>query len=133
MAIKFDIKIFEDVIFSKSEGKDDNLEEVINFGEEIAKTAIKEKINKILSDERKLEYNLSISETFQLAKTHADKYSVIVYLAIVTSNNNLEVANFFEIVSNNRGLVVKIFTKLNDAIQWLELSSQTKKEIMEFN
>lgn len=119
MAISYEIIIHQDYLEVKSEGFDESLQEVEDYANSIAKIALENGKNKILCDERKLRYSLSIFETFELAEAEAKHLSTAPRIAIVFNSNYTEYARFFETAAINRGLIVKVTTDIDEAKKWL--------------
>jgi hypothetical protein len=80
--------------------------------------------DRTLLDERELKYNLSITDTFELAKFYSEQiYKLlpqIIQTAIVCDEEFIKDAAFWEDCAVNRGLYVKVFTSLEMAKRWLD-------------
>jgi hypothetical protein len=119
MAIKHTFKTEDEILIVTSVGTDDSLDEVLNLNEAILQEAIKCGYRKVLSDERLLIYDLSIIETFMLGDTLSKRIRFIEKIALVISDNQEEMAMFWENVTVNRKVKAKVFVKYDEAVEWL--------------
>lgn len=117
ISVKFEFK--ENFLKVISSGKDENLEEVKEYGIKVLKKAILTDSKKVLIDERELEHNLSTFDTFESAKFITENTPKFAKVALVCNHKNLPDAKFWETVSFNRGLTVKVFTDIQEAEVWL--------------
>lgn len=76
----------------------------------------------ILCNERVLKYKRSVFDTFNLAEQAVVNVSSLVKIALVCEPENVSDGKFFETVSQNRGLMVKVTTDMAEAVAWLEFS-----------
>ena len=120
MSIQFSIFLEDNLLKVKASGKDDNLEDVLNYTNAIIDAALQNNAHRILCDERDLEYNLSIGETFQLAEIVAEKHKYAERIAIVHHPQFETDAQFYETVATNRGLIVKVTSNIEFALKWLK-------------
>lgn len=119
MSIQFKIEVEGPLIRATASGTDDSLEEVEAYGTAVVESCRKNQCKYILCDERRLHYNLSTSETFDLGEYYTSYAPSVVRVAIVCSRENLEEASFFETVAVNRGLQIRVFTDMEEAENWL--------------
>lgn len=119
MSIHFSIIHEGNLLKVKASGKDDNIEDVLNYTNAIIDAALQYNAHRILCDERDLEYNLSIGETFQLAEIVAEKHKYAVRIAIVYHPKFIRDAQFYETVATNRGLIIKVTSNIDLALRWL--------------
>lgn len=119
MAITATCEVRDDTLLVKSIGCDDSLDDVINYTNFIAENAIHSNIRKILCDERELEYKLSVLDTYKLAEFASQYVQHVARIAIVCNNKYIQSGEFYETVSQNRGLIVRIFTDATEAEIWL--------------
>jgi hypothetical protein len=120
MAITFTYKVENKVLKVFTQGKDDSLQDTKKYGKEVLGLSIKNECNKILCDERNLEYNLSVMDTFSLAEIASIKARGLCRIAIVCQEKYLDNGKFFETVSSNRGLIVLVTAELDQANEWLK-------------
>jgi hypothetical protein len=119
MAIQYSIETQGTLLKVVTQGKDENLQEVLDYAHAIIGAAVEFKCKKILCDERKLKYTLSTIDTFKLAE-EASVYSAHTNrIAIVCSAKYLKDGLFYETVASNRGLTVHVTTDYNEAVEWL--------------
>lgn len=108
-----------DLLRVTASGKDDNIKEVEGYCAAIIETCIKNNIKKVLCDERKLKYELSTIDTYALAEYTSEHAKGVGRAAIVCNPKYLPDAKFWKTVSSNRGLVVKVFTSIDEAKAWI--------------
>lgn len=120
MAINYTYDINNDVLISKASGNVNELDEVKKYGESLIKLCKKNNLNKVISDERNLKYNLSQIELYSLASYYRELLDTVIKSAIVCREVEFENTRFWETVSVNRGLNVKVFTDLKKAQKWIE-------------
>jgi len=90
------------------------------YAKEVAKTASKHDFRHFLNDLREAEVDFSSIEIINIPGIfHAAGLDISRRRAIIVPNN-LEDYRFFETVANNRGFNVKLFTDLNEAMNWLK-------------
>jgi len=119
MSIKYKIENTDKYLLVTSEGEDDNLQEVMEYAKAIITSAVENKSPLLLCDERLLRYKLNTFDTYELAKFASCHGSELSKFALVTSEANLKDAHFYETVTINRGLTVRVFTNLAEAENWL--------------
>jgi uncharacterized protein YlxW (UPF0749 family) len=83
MSIDYSFEIADDLLKIKAVGKDDDLEEVMNYGSSVIEAAVSNNSTKVLCDETELIYALRPTETFQLAEHISEKAPNIVRAALV--------------------------------------------------
>jgi hypothetical protein len=120
MAIQYTIECSGNLLRVKASGRDDNLEQVENYGKAVIEAAISYGVSKILCDESQLEYSLDTFDTFESAKFISELAPKISKTAIVCKASNLKDADFWETVAVNRGLSVKICRTIAEAEDWLK-------------
>lgn len=121
MAINVTFKNKGDILLVTASGKDESLEDVEEYGMKVIEQGILSNCRKILCDEINLEYNLSTIDTFESAKFISENAPKVCKVALVSNPKNLPDAKFWETVTFNRGLTVKVFTDKSEAEVWLKL------------
>ena len=119
MAIRYEIKTENGLLRVKVTGKDDNLEQVLDYGMAIIEAALSNRCSKVLCDETELVYALGTFDTFQAARFISEHAPDVAKVAVVCSPENIIDADFWETVAVNRGLFVKVFKNMADAENWL--------------
>jgi hypothetical protein len=119
MAIQYKMKVNGDRLKVTASGNDDNIEEVKRYSRAIIEACNKNQIKKALCDERELKYELSTIDTHALAEYISEYAKGVGRAAIVCNPKYLPDAKFWETVSANRGLIVKVFTSIEKAEAWL--------------
>lgn len=104
----------------KASGTDDNLDEVKQYSMAVIQAGVQSGCERVLCDERDLQYRLSTIDTFELARYIVEHAPHVAKVAIVYSVENAQDAAFFETVASNRGLLVKLFKELDEATAWLQ-------------
>jgi hypothetical protein len=120
MAIESTIERRDSILVVEARGCDEGLEEVVEYHDAIREKAEEFNCNRILCDERKLEYRLSIADTYKLGEYISRRMAgLFAKIAVVTSETNQESAQFWENVTSNRGVVVRVFYDTEEAREWL--------------
>lgn len=119
MAIKYAFICENHFLRVIASGKDDDLEQVQEYGMAVIKAAVENDASKVLCDERELEYTLGTFDTYESARIIAEAAPNIVKVAIVCKSENIGDAKFWETVATNRGLHIRIFNNIEDAQAWL--------------
>ncbi len=120
MAINHTIRFENPILRIKAEGEDENLQQVIDYAESIVKSAEENKSRLILCDEQHLKYKLSTIDTFRLAEYVSSYAAQVCKIAIVCNPATLSEGQFYEAVSTNRGMSLKVFTDPEKAEFWLK-------------
>lgn len=120
MAITYSLHTKDNVLHVKASGYDESLEEVQKYSLDVLKTAIDQKCCAILSDERHLEYRISVTDTFALAEILAQAAPRVGRAAIVCSPTADSCVGFFEDTTRNRGLQLRMFHDYDNASHWIE-------------
>lgn len=119
MAIEFNIKVDGDTIRVKASGFDESYEEVLHYSNSVVGSAIENNSKKIICDERELIYKISTFDIFALAESVSAFAPSIIKGVIVCNPSCITDGKFYETVSQNRGLIVRVTTDLDDAEKWL--------------
>jgi len=120
MAIKFETGFWDNVLVVTSEGFDEGFEDARNYSKSVMDKARELKCNKVICDERNLEYRLSMVDTYKLAEFLAESVSYDARIAIIADKKFKEVIEFWETVSVNRGVAVKAFHDIDLAKNWID-------------
>lgn len=121
MAIEYEIQVQGDLLYVVASGFDENLEEVQAYGQAVIDACLEHQCRRILTDERRLRYELSTLETYELVKYYEKHTSMVVRVAIVCHPEYFEDAYFWETASQNRGLFFRAFSEMEKAREWLGL------------
>jgi hypothetical protein len=125
MAIHYTITPQDLLLRVRASGFDENLEEVMSYAQAVIDAAIANESKFILCDERELEYRLSTFDIYELAINAAAYSKYVVKIAIVVSENASQDARFYETVTVNRGLMVRIMTTIEEAEKWLKITNDS--------
>lgn len=123
MPISFKHKVADKTLLIEAEGIDDGIDEVAQYARSILELAYSSDCNKVLCDERKIVYQLSIIDTYTLAETASREAKFLDKIAIVCDPKYAREGGFFETVSQNRGLRLLLSTELAEAQDWLQKES----------
>jgi len=123
MAIQYTIELItSSLLYVKAKGNDENVKEVKGYTEAIIQKALETKPKYIFCDEYELIYEISITDTFALAEFASTYASQIDKVAIWCNPDFLESGEFYETVSSNRGLTIRISPHKEELIKWLQLT-----------
>lgn len=119
MAIEHDIQVDGTLLRVTASGFDENYNQVLEYIQEIVGAALKNKSSRILCDERSLDYRISTLDTYELGEFASKYASYIMRIAVVCHPSSLEDGKFYETVSVNRGLRIRVMTDMEEAIAWI--------------
>jgi hypothetical protein len=119
MAISYSFEVQDQLLRVKAKGKDDNLEQVEEYGMAVIAAALSSGCIRILCDESELEYTLGTIDNYESAKFISENSPHVVRVALVCKPEQYEDASFWETVAVNRGLVVRFFKSISEAEDWL--------------
>ncbi len=119
MAIDYKIRYRDGILKVTTKGADENLEEVLQYTNAIIEAAFKHQSRLILCDERELEYKLTTLDTYKLAEFASTYSNHIAKIVIVCNPRCLPEGKFYETVTTNRGLKVRVTTDIEEAEKWL--------------
>jgi hypothetical protein len=75
---------------------------------------------KVLFDCRCMTGSLSTMDRYDVAQYGSDKIDHIIRVAMLGRDDQILPDKFFENVAVNRGLTLKVFTDIDEAVAWLE-------------
>ncbi len=119
MAIQYTMKLEGEVLLVTASGRDDNEEEVRDYGLAIIQEAIRLGCPRVLCDERDLQYNLDTLSNYEAAKFIAEVAPKVSRVAIVCRPQDTQSGEFWETVAVNRGLTVRMLTDIVEAWRWI--------------
>lgn len=121
MAIHFEVNPDGDLLRVRAWGQDESLQDAQNYAGAVLSACAEHGCFRVLCDERELMYGLDTMETFMLAEyeiaTAAPPY--VLQVAIVHPPQDHELDRFYENVMVNRGVGLRMFTRMEDARAWL--------------
>jgi len=120
MGITYTSKIEDGVLYVTASGFDESLEDTQKYSYAVIQASKQTGIKKVLCDERQLVYQLSTIDLYVLAEFIVEHAPVMAKVALVSNERYKSDIQFWEIVSQNRGLVVKVFFDLEEAQFWLK-------------
>ncbi|MBI1397583.1 MAG: hypothetical protein GC151_16540 [Betaproteobacteria bacterium] len=124
MTITFESEVGNGVLLITASGRDESVQEVIDYGQSVIDLAAKLGVTRVLCDERKLEYALNTIDTFEAGKEIAERAPSNGRVAVVCRPEFLEMAKFWENVMVNRFLHVHVDTDIDRARQWLQSADE---------
>lgn len=119
MAIEYAIDSQGETLLVETWGRDESIEEVMEYGQAVIQAGIEKGCTKVLCDERNLEYALETIDTYEYAKFVAEMAPKVGKVAIVFNPQCSEEAKFWETVAVNRGVQVAMFRDMEQARRWL--------------
>jgi hypothetical protein len=75
---------------------------------------------RVLFDCRLMSGKVTVTDRFEIGKHAASTIPRPVRIAVLGPVEEISRYRFFETVARNRGLMVTVFSDLDEAIQWLE-------------
>ena len=120
MAIAYRMTVNERVLHVHASGKDESEDEVKQYGMAVIENAASAGVERVLCDERSLEYAIGTLSNYEAAKFIADAAPAVCRVAIVCSARDAEDGAFWENVAVNRGLNVRVTTDYAMAKAWVE-------------
>jgi len=123
MAIKYTLEVKENLLLVKAAGRDGDVSDVIQYGQALIEAAVQAGCTRVLCDERELEYAIGTLDIYKSASMISKTAPHIARVAIVCDPLFLEDGQFWETVAVNRGLMVRMFTEMEEARDWLESMS----------
>ena len=121
MAITAEFKVEGDVLYVTASGRDDSINDPLQYGAAIIEQALTHQSKRVLVDERELIYVIATFDLYETAKVMAENAPQVVKAALVINPAQFKDAKFWETVAVNRGLNVHLFTDIDDAKKWLGL------------
>lgn len=115
MAIRFEVRLCDDLLFARVSGRDESLEEVQEYGETIIRLARAHGCTRVLTDERAPECELDTVDTYELAEHYSGVAPRLMKTGVVCDPRQVNDAKFWETVTTNRGLLFRVFTTLDEA------------------
>jgi len=121
MAINYKSEKRKDYIYLIGEGVEDGLEENKQIHQIIVNACKDHNCNRVLIDDRRVIYTASIISIYQLAEYYVkvDLPRQIHRAALVADFKYKETNDFFENVSRNRGINLRLFYDIEKAEEWL--------------
>jgi hypothetical protein len=123
MGISFTTRAEGDTLFVKASGFDENLDDVKNFSMAVIEATRKNGAQRVLSDEREVEYRIGTFDTYDLGKFLSENVPSPLRIATVCNPSFISDATFFEDVVVNRGATLRIFTDVDKAKEWLNVQN----------
>ena len=121
MHYNLEIHIQGDVLIVTAKGNR-SLQTIMAMSKEILAACVRDGKKKVICDVRELKGRLSTLEAFDVPDKYFPKIrdkSVITHSAIVDLKEYEKSYKFFEDVAVNRGFVLRIFSNIDEAIEWI--------------
>jgi hypothetical protein len=119
MAIEYSMEVSGDTLIVKVWGFDEGFEEAAAYNKAVESAAASAGCSRILCDERELEYRLNVTDTYRLGEYASEIARRFDKIAIVTVEGDEEIMRFWEDVTFNRGINVRVFFSEKEAVAWL--------------
>ena len=121
MPIQFNHEVRDEILLITTHGKDDSLKDVENYARSILALAVKYNCSKLLCDERKLVYSISLGDTLKYAEGLAAEITQISSIAIVCDKRYLDDGLVLESAARGRGVSILATADYQEAVSWLHL------------
>lgn len=120
MSIEYSCILENKMLRVTAKGRGFSLREVKRYARTIITTAVRKKAESLLVDERELNHDLSVVDTYKLGESVSRFAPRIGKAALVISPEDMETEAFYETVLLNRGLSIKVTTDIAEAEEWLQ-------------
>ncbi len=124
MALDYTTKIDGDLLSVTTRGYDDNIDEVVAYGESIIGLCIENQCNKVIVDESEVTSVLDKVKTYEFVQRLLSLVPYNLCIAYVINPDYIEDVSFGVLVAENRGIHVKAFLSMEPAREWV-----TKQEL----
>lgn len=122
MSYSLSIEKKDDILWVTVKGMR-NLQTILAISKDVLVACVEKKVKKVLIDVRALKGRLSITNTYHLADKKFPEMrdrSVITHNAIVDLKEFEDSYKFLELVAQNRGYILRIFSDPDQAMTWLK-------------
>ncbi len=121
MSSNFQFEINDHYLTVRDEGVRTSLSGAVEGTRRIAEAAAKYEKKFVLVDYRKVRYDLSLTEAYNLVKVYENKVPEFndIALAVVVNSQDWEIAKFWESISLKRGYSFKLFSRIENAESWI--------------
>lgn len=119
MALDYTSIVDGDLLSITTRGCDDNIDEVVAYGESIIGLCIENQCNKLIVDERELTGVLDKVKTYEFVQRLLSLVPFSLCIAYVINPDYIEDVSFGVLVAENRGIHVKAFLSMEPAREWV--------------
>ena len=119
MALEYTSKIDGDLLSVTTSGCDDNVDEVVAYGESIIGLCIENQCSKVIVDESELTGVLDKVKTYEFVQRLLSLVPYHLRIAYVINPDYVEDVSFGVLVAENRGIHVKAFLSMEPAREWV--------------
>ncbi|QSE96334.1 hypothetical protein [Fulvivirga lutea] len=111
----------DNYLLIKASGIKNSTHQLLEGSRNVLELAIKFECNNILCDYREVQFDLNLSEAFNLVRIYENQLKEFKELRIagLVADRYFELADFWEKISRKRGFDNKAFTTFDDAEEWL--------------
>jgi len=120
MSILFRMSVTGQRLLVTASGEDDSPAQVLEYGLAVIEAAIQHQVRQVLCDERNLTYRIGTVDTYLVAEKIAEAAPKVGRVALVCNAAGKTDAKFWENVAVNRGLIVRVFQSMDEAVGWLD-------------
>lgn len=115
------IELKEDYMLVTASGVRRNFMDIIDGTIKIYEASQALKVNRIFADYRKVRYEVSMAEAFNLIRYYENKLPEFYNMSIASISNpkDLEIAKFWEAICIKRGFNAAVFTEYAIAEKWI--------------
>ncbi len=120
MASEITVEVFDTYVYMSIKGEAGSPDLVKTQLDEILTLSIKENKHLILHRQTSVTLEISVFDMYYLAKMISESSFSKMIALVFPEDMQFQNLDFFETSANNRGITAKLFTELEDAINWLE-------------
>lgn len=119
MSLEYDFEVEGDLLIVRTNGYDDDINEAVAYGEAIIKNCVENTCSRLLMDETGMTDVLDIVSQYQMVQRLRPLIPYQLSVAIVANPDHYKDTSFGSMVAENRGIKVRVFTSMEDAMEWL--------------
>ncbi len=120
MKIEYRFELDGELLKVYTSGIAEKLEDTFEYAQAVIDMVIKHGSKNLFCDEQNLKHGLDSFDTVRLARQIKEATPWVGHVAILVDKHELEEANFYETVTNNRGLFFMITSDYDKAMEWLK-------------
>lgn len=120
MSLDYTFEVEGDLLIVRTSGYDDDINEAVAYGEAIIKNCVEKQCSRLLVDESGVTDVLDIVSQYQMVQRLRPLIPYQLSVAIVANPEHYQDTSFGSMVAENRGINVRVFTAIEDAMEWLK-------------
>ncbi len=118
--IDFSLTQTDDIIYIKAKGSVVDVKDFEDYAMRMHEVVMTTGLRKIIVDESEADYQLSMIESYETGVLVSERSPTNLKVAVITTDEGLEQAKFWENVTVNRGIRAAVFLTKEEAEQWLQ-------------